>query len=63
MPRCLSVHDQLQDLKNSVAFIPQVNYTDWPTAAVRRILVPTSADEGVSRGQRGGSPQPLISVL
>jgi hypothetical protein len=25
--------------------------------------VPTSADRGVSRGQRGGSPWPLISVM
>jgi len=26
-------------------------------------LVPTFADRGVSRGQRNGSPQPLISVF
>jgi hypothetical protein len=42
--------------KNSVAFSPQANYTDWETATCRRILVPTFADRGVSRGQHGGSP-------
>jgi hypothetical protein len=41
---------------NSVALIPQANYTDWATATCRRNLVPTFADRGVSRGQRGGSP-------
>jgi hypothetical protein len=40
---------------NSVAFSPQANYTDWATATCRRNLVPTFADRGVSRGQRGGS--------
>jgi hypothetical protein len=38
-----------------MAFSPQENYTDWATANGRRILVPTFADRGVSRGQRGGS--------
>jgi hypothetical protein len=42
--------------KNSVAFSPQVNYTDWATATCWRNLVPTFADRGMSRGQRGGSP-------
>jgi hypothetical protein len=46
---------------NSVAFSPKANYTDWSTAAGRRILVPTFADRGVSSGQRGGSTRPLIS--
>jgi hypothetical protein len=41
--------------KNSVAFSPQANYIDWATATGRRILVPTFADRGVSRGQRVGS--------
>jgi hypothetical protein len=40
--------------KNSVAFSPQANYTDWATATWRN-LVPTFVDRGVSRGQRGGS--------
>jgi hypothetical protein len=40
---------------NSVVFSPQVNYTDWATATFRRNLVPTFAESGVSRGQRGGS--------
>jgi hypothetical protein len=39
-----------------VAFSPQENYTDWVTASCWRNLVPTFADRGVSRGQRGGSP-------
>jgi hypothetical protein len=30
--------------------------TDWASATGRRILVPTSADRGVSRDQRGGTP-------
>jgi hypothetical protein len=41
---------------NSVAFSPQVNYTNWATATGRRILVPNFADRGVSHGQRGGIP-------
>jgi hypothetical protein len=41
---------------DSVALSPQTNYTDWATAAGRRILVPTFVDRGVSRGQRGGIP-------
>jgi hypothetical protein len=40
--------------KNSVAFSPQTNYTDWSTATCQRNLVPTFVDRGVSRGQRGG---------
>jgi hypothetical protein len=47
---------QNKQKKNSVAFSPQVNYTDWATATWRRNLVPTFADIGVSCGQRGGSP-------
>jgi hypothetical protein len=39
-----------------VAFNPQPNYTDWATAAGRRILVPNFVDRGMSCGQRGGSP-------
>jgi hypothetical protein len=38
-----------------VAFNPQANYTNWVTATCWRILVPTSADIGVSCGQRGSS--------
>jgi hypothetical protein len=38
-----------------VAFSPQANYTDWTIATCRRNLVPTFADRGVSRDQRGGS--------
>jgi hypothetical protein len=41
---------------NSVAFSPQVNYTDWATATCQRNLVPTCADRGVSHGQCGRSP-------
>jgi hypothetical protein len=42
---------------NSVAFNSQRNYTDCATATCWRNLVPTFADRGVSRGQRGGSPR------
>jgi hypothetical protein len=41
---------------NSVALSPRTNYTDWATDTCRWKLVPTFADRGVSRGQRGGSP-------
>jgi hypothetical protein len=41
---------------NSVAFSPQANYNDLATATCWRHLVPTFAERGVSRGQRGGSP-------
>jgi hypothetical protein len=49
--------DWIQKKKsNSVVFSPQANYTDWVTATCWRNLVPTFADRGVSRDQRGGSP-------
>jgi hypothetical protein len=38
-----------------MAYSPQANYTDRSTAICRLNLVPTLADRGVSRGQRGGS--------
>jgi transposase InsO family protein len=44
---------------NSLAIILQANYTDWATAKCRKSLVPTFADRGVSRGQRGGLPTVL----
>jgi hypothetical protein len=44
-----------------MSFIPQVNYINWGTANGRRILVPTFADREVLCGQRGSTPQPLIS--
>jgi hypothetical protein len=40
----------------SVAFSPQEKYIDCATATCWRNLVPTFADRGVFRGQRGGSP-------
>jgi hypothetical protein len=42
--------------KNSVAFSPRANYTDWSTATCQRNLVPTFVDREVSRGQRNWSP-------
>jgi hypothetical protein len=47
----------------SVDFSPQANYTDWATAAGGRILVPTFADRGVARGQRGGTRTALKSLF
>jgi hypothetical protein len=38
-----------------MAFSPEANYTDRATATCRRNLVPSFADRGESRGQRGGS--------
>jgi hypothetical protein len=58
----LTVTDTPSDT-NSVSFSLQANYTDLATVADRRILVPTFADRGVSRGRLDGSPKPLISVL
>jgi hypothetical protein len=45
-----------QNKTNSVVLSPRANYTDWATATCWWNLVPTFADRGVSRGQRGGSP-------
>jgi hypothetical protein len=51
----LTLHCRL--LKNKLCGLClQANYTDWATATCWQILVPTFADRGVSRGQRGGSP-------
>jgi hypothetical protein len=47
---------QTKKKKNSVAFSPQANYTDWATATCWWNLVPTFVDRGVSCGRRGGSP-------
>jgi hypothetical protein len=38
----------VQKLTNSVAFSLEVNYADWATATVRRIVVPTFMDRSVS---------------
>jgi hypothetical protein len=38
----------------TTALSERANYTDWSTATCRRNLVPSFADRGVSRGQRGG---------
>ena len=42
---------------------PHANYTDRAAAAGRRSQCQLLADRGVSRGQRNGSPQPVISVF
>ena len=55
-----SVHSKSIKLRG---LSPRANYTDRAAAAGRRSLVPTFADRGVSRGQRNGSPRPLISVF
>jgi hypothetical protein len=39
-----------------MALSPHANYTDWATPTCRLNLVPTFADRGMSRDQRGGSP-------
>jgi hypothetical protein len=43
------------NLQNSMAFSPQVNYTDWAIATCWRNLLSTFADRGVSHGQHGES--------
>jgi hypothetical protein len=54
------MEEKLDKQTNSVALSPQSNYADWETATGRSNLVPTTADRGVSRGQRGGSPTAVI---
>jgi hypothetical protein len=44
-------------------FSPQGNYINWATATGRRILMPTFADRGMSRGQRGGTPTAVNLVF
>jgi hypothetical protein len=39
-----------------VSGVLRLDYTDCATATCRRNLMSTSADRGVSRGQRGGTP-------
>jgi hypothetical protein len=52
--------DKLKKLKTKLRGLsPQANYTDRATAAVGEV-VPNFADRGVLRGQRNGSPRPLI---
>ena len=47
---------------NSVALVRERTIpTERPPRLAK--LVPTFADRGVSRGQRNGSPRPLISVF
>jgi hypothetical protein len=46
----VSSHDE-DTKQNPVAFSPQANYADCPTATCQRNLVPTFADRRVSRGQ------------
>jgi hypothetical protein len=45
---------------NSVAFSPQANYIDRATAACWRSVCQLLQIERVWRGQRNGSPRPLI---
>jgi hypothetical protein len=49
-----NITKQTNKQTNSVAFSPQANYNDCATATCWQNLVPTFADRGVSRGQRGG---------
>jgi hypothetical protein len=46
-----------------MTFSLQANYTDFSTADGRKMLVLTFADKGVSRGERGCPPRPLILVF
>jgi hypothetical protein len=59
----LSASGKQTNKTNSVAFSPLANYADWATTAGRKILVPTFAARGLTRGQRGGCPWPFISVF
>jgi hypothetical protein len=59
------LNDTIPKMKHKAAwfFSLQANCANWATAAGRRILEPTFADRGVSRGQRGGSARLLILVF
>jgi hypothetical protein len=58
------LHTHVASKTNSVAYSPQANYTDWATATVWRILMPTFAGRGVSRGQHCRTPTVInFSVL
>jgi hypothetical protein len=46
-----------------VTFSPEANYIDLAIATCWRNLVPTFADRRVSRGQRGGSPTKIRSLI
>jgi hypothetical protein len=48
---------------NSLTFSPQATYIDQATATGLRILMPTFANRGVSRGQHSGPAPPLITVF
>jgi hypothetical protein len=54
---------QNKQTKNELCGCPHANYTNRLTSAHQRILVATFMDRGVSHGQHGGSPQPLVSVF
>jgi hypothetical protein len=41
---------------NFLAFCPQAKYTDWATATIRRILMPTFANRELYLGQCSGTP-------
>jgi hypothetical protein len=47
---------------NSLPFSPEAIHIDLATVEVGEV-VQTFANRGVLRGQRGGSPRPLISVF
>jgi hypothetical protein len=53
MSASFGFHVTILKKKNSVALRPQANYTAWVTATCWWNLMPTFADRGVSRGQRG----------
>jgi hypothetical protein len=48
---------------NSVAFIPQANYTDWATATCRRNFVANLLIEGLHVVSAAEPPRQLISVI
>jgi hypothetical protein len=53
---------QANKQRNAVPFRLQANFTDWATAADRRILLSTFADRMVSHGERAGPPRQLSLV-
>jgi hypothetical protein len=54
---CAFLHKRKQNKAIALAFSVQAKFTDWETAAGRRIVVPNLAGRRVSRGQRDCSQE------
>ena len=60
-PYCTIINTQVIDTVIKIGMVPHIGRQSGRRRSTK--LVPTFADRGVSRGQRNGSPRPLISVF